>query len=178
MTGSGERVMLEFRSANVTHPILSVSGMSKKGIQAVLGHNFGYLQRGSNRLKLTCTGDLYCLRAQRVADEAPDCAPAMWEGRDEDGDDAPGEPGVGDETETAVATEMTSPTERSDAARRRHELSHLPFQPWCEHGVRGRTRPATSKNTRRSARRDRHSNRLLLHENEATRLPHHNTGWC
>ena len=34
-TEKGEKVMIDFRSANVTHPILSVSGMSKRGIQAV-----------------------------------------------------------------------------------------------------------------------------------------------
>ena len=57
-------------------------------------------------------------------------------------------PGVDDdEPKTAAATEMTSPAEPSDAARRHHELSHLPFQPWCEHCVRGRA-PDPPKNTR------------------------------
>ena len=40
-----------------------------------------------------------------------------------------------DEPETVAATEMASPAEPSNAARRHHELSHLPFQPWCEHCV-------------------------------------------
>ena len=43
-----------------------------------------------------------------------------------------------DERETAIATEMGGPTEPSDATRRHHELTHLPFQPWCERCVRGR----------------------------------------
>ena len=58
-TEHGETVI---RSVNVTHPILSVSGMSKRGIQAVSGHKYGYLERGSKRLDLTCSGDLYFLR--------------------------------------------------------------------------------------------------------------------
>ena len=103
-------------------PIVSVSGMYKKGIQAVLGHNYGYLQRSSKRLDLTCSGDLCFLRAKRVTDDARDCALVMREGGDEDGDDAPGEPGVDDdELEMAAATEMTSPVEPSRAQRCRDE---------------------------------------------------------
>ena len=76
-------------------------------------------------------------------------APVMREGGDEDGDDAPGEPWVDDdELETAAATEMTSPAEPSDAARRHHALSHLPFQPWCEHCVRGRAPDPLQRRTR------------------------------
>ena len=36
-TESGEKVMFDLRSANVTHPILSVSGMSKRGIPGSSG---------------------------------------------------------------------------------------------------------------------------------------------
>ena len=47
MTERGERVVVGFRSANATHPILSVSGMSKKGIQSVTHrvHNAPSAQR-------------------------------------------------------------------------------------------------------------------------------------
>ena len=58
-TENGEKAMIDFRSASVTHPILSVSGMSKRGIQAVLGHKYRYHKKGS--LVLTCRGDMYVL---------------------------------------------------------------------------------------------------------------------
>ena len=45
-TENGEKVMIDFRFASVTHRILSVSGMSKRGIQAVLGHKYEFLQKG------------------------------------------------------------------------------------------------------------------------------------
>ena len=63
-TENGEKVTIDFRSASVTHPILSVSGVSKTGIRAVLGHKYGYLQKSSERLDLTCRGGLYFLRAK------------------------------------------------------------------------------------------------------------------
>ena len=109
-TEKGEKVMIDFRSANVTHPILSVSGMSTRGIQVVLGHKYGYRQRGSQRLDLTCRGDLYFLRAKMENDDVHDCALVM---RDEDGDveEAPEDAGVDDEREDAMATEMRGPDE-------------------------------------------------------------------
>ena len=63
-TENGEKTMIDFRSASVTHPISSVSGTSKRGIQAVLGHKYGYLQKGSKRLDLTCRGDLYLIPSE------------------------------------------------------------------------------------------------------------------
>ena len=82
-------VTIEFRSASVTHPILGVSWMSKRGIQIVLGHRFGYLQKGSKRLDLMRGDDLYFLRPKMVNDEVPDCARVMRERGDFDEDDAP-----------------------------------------------------------------------------------------
>ena len=58
---------------------MSVSRMSKRGIQAVL-HKDKYLQKGSNQLNLTCSGELYFLRAKMVRDDVPDCARVMREG--------------------------------------------------------------------------------------------------
>ena len=90
-TETGERVTIDFRSARVTHPILSVSGMSKRGIQAVLGHEYGNLQKGSKRLDLTCRGDLYFLRAEMENKQVNDCAPVMRDDEDvpmkQDGDE-------------------------------------------------------------------------------------------
>ena len=51
--------------------------MSKRGIQAVLGHKYGYLQEGSKRLELTCRGDLYFLRPKMENEQVHDCAPVM-----------------------------------------------------------------------------------------------------
>ena len=97
MSTNGEAVTIEFRVANVAHPILSVSKMSKKGIQGVLGHNYGYLQRGPKRLDLTCSDELCFLRAKMESGtsaehlqstrEVHECAPVMREGRDGDGDE-------------------------------------------------------------------------------------------
>ena len=161
-TGNGEKVMVDFRFASVTHPILSVSGMSKRGIEAVLGRKYGYLQKSSKRLDLTCRGELYFLRAKMENEQVHDCAPVMRDDEDapmgQDGDEEgdveepPEVAGVDDnEGEGAMATEMRGPDEPTNAMRKHHQLT-----------------PA-SKVGRRSSRRDSHSNRLLLHENEATR---------
>ena len=74
--------MIDCRSANVTHPILSVSATSKRGIQAFLGHKYGYLQKGSKRLDVTCRGDLNFLRAKTENDRIHDCAPLMRDDED------------------------------------------------------------------------------------------------
>ena len=75
-----------------------------------------------------------------------------------------------DEGEDAVATEMRGPDEPTNAMRKHHQLTHIPFQAWREQCVRGRAPDPPHRRFRgRSARRDSHSNRLLLHENEATR---------
>ena len=109
--------------------------MSKRGIQAVLGHNFGYLQKGSTRLDLTCRGDLYFLRAKMVNDHVHDCAPVMRDDEDvpmrqdgdEDGDvqEPPEDAGVDDDG-------------GEDAVGKHHQLTHIPFQARCEQCVRGR----------------------------------------
>ena len=70
-TENCEKVTIDFRSANVTHPILSVSGLSKRGIQAVLGHKYRYLHKSSKRLDLTCRGDLNFLRAKMEKRSCP-----------------------------------------------------------------------------------------------------------
>ena len=187
---NGEKVMIDFRSASVTHPISSVSGRSKSGMQAVLGHKYGYLQKSSKRLDLTCKGDLYFLRAKTENEQVRDCALVMRDDeevpmrqdRDEEGDveEPPEDAGVeNDEGEDSVGTEMRGPDEPTNAMRKHHQSTHIPFQTWCEQCVRGRAPdPSASKVGRESSRRDGHSNRLLLHENEATRWPHHDTGWC
>ena len=160
--------MIDFRSANVTHPILSVFGMSKRGVEAILGHKYGYLQKkGSKRLNLTCRGDLYFLRAKMENDDVHDCAPVMRDG-DEDGDveEAPENAGVDDdEREDAMATEMRGPDEPTNATRKHHQLTHIPFQA----RERAPDHPPHRRLGGRNARRDGHSNRLLLDENEATR---------
>ena len=137
-TENGEKVMVDVRSASVTHPILSASGMSKRGIQAVLGHKNGYLEKGSKRLDLTCRGDLYFLRAKMENEQVHDCAPVMRDEEDvpmrqdgdEDGDveEPPEDAGVDDdEGEDAVATEMRGPDEPTNTMRKHHQLTHIPF---------------------------------------------------
>ena len=46
--------------------------------------------------------------------------------------------GVDDEGEDAVATDMRGPDEPINAVRKHHQLTHIPFQAWCEQCVRGR----------------------------------------
>ena len=131
-TENGEKAMIDFRCASVTHPILSVSGMSKRGIQAVLGHKYGYQHKGSKRLDLTCKGDLYFLRAKMENEQVHDCAPVMRDDEDapmgQDGDEEgdveepPEDAGVDDgEGEDAVATEMRGPDEPTNAKRKHHQ---------------------------------------------------------
>ena len=172
--------MIDFRSASVTHLILSVSAMSNRGIQVVLGHKYGYLQKKSKRLELTCRSDLYFFRAKMENEQAHDCALVIRDDEDvsvgQDGDEEgdveepPEDAGVDDdEGEESVATEMRGPEEPTNSMRNHHQLTHTPFQAWCEQCVRGRApEPSTSK-VGKNARRDSHSNRLLLHESEATR---------
>ena len=42
---TGEKVMIDFMSASVTHTILSVPGVSQRVIQSVLDYKYGYLQK-------------------------------------------------------------------------------------------------------------------------------------
>ena len=133
MTESGEQFMIQFWSANVTHQILSVSGMSKKGIQAVLGHKYGNMQKGSNRLTLTCSGDLDSLRAKMVRDDYRDCAPVMQERRDGDGDDVPEDAGV-DDDEPALPARQGNGVRCTRALRHRclpgiSVHSHISYRP-------------------------------------------------
>ena len=57
----------------------------------VLGHKYGYLQKGSKRLDMTCRGDFYFLRAKMENDHVHDCAPVMRDDEDvsmrQDGDE-------------------------------------------------------------------------------------------
>ena len=104
--------MIDFRSASVTHPIFNVSGMSKRGVKAVLGHKYGYLQKSSKRL-----------------------VPMKQDG-DGDGDveEPPEDAGVDDddEGEDAVATEMRGPDESTNAMRK-HQTHKPTFH--FKHGV-------------------------------------------
>ena len=73
-------------------------------------------------------------------DDVHDRAFVMLEG-DEDGDvdEASEDAGVDDgEREDVMATEMRGPEEPTHATRKHHELTHIPFQAWCEQCVRGR----------------------------------------
>ena len=72
-----------------------------------------------------------------------------------------------DEGEDVVATEMRGPDEPTNAMRKASPINARSIS----RTMRERTcsRQPTSKVGRGSARRDSHSNRLLLHENEATR---------
>ena len=83
-------------------------------------------------------------------DRVHDCAPVMRDDEDvpmrQDGDEEgdveepPEDAGVDDaEGEDAVATEMRGPEEPTNAMRKHHQLTHIPFQAWCEQCVRGRT---------------------------------------
>ena len=65
----------------------------------------------------------------------------MRQDGDEDGDveEPPEDAGVDDdEGEGAVATEMRDPDEPTNAMRKHQQLTHIPFQAWCEQCVRGR----------------------------------------
>ena len=115
----------------------------------MLGHKDGYLQKGSKRLDLTCICGLYFLRAKMENEQVHDCAPVMRDDEDvpmrqdgdEDGDveERPEDAGVDDdEGEDAVATEMRGPDEPTNATRKHQQLTHFPFQAWCEQCVRGR----------------------------------------
>ena len=97
-------------------------------------------------------------------DDVHDCALVMRDG-DGDVEEAPEDAGVDDEKD-AMATEMTGPDERTIAMKKHDQLTHVPFRTMR---VGTSVRPTTSTNGWGSTRRDSHSNKPLLHENEATR---------
>ena len=82
-------------------------------------------------------------------EQVHDCAPVVRDDEDmpmgqdgnEEGDveEPPEDAGVDDdEGEDAVATEMRGPEEPTNAMRKHHQLTRIPFQAWCEQCVRGR----------------------------------------
>ena len=75
-----------------------------------------------------------------------------------------------DEREHAMATEMRGPDEPTNATGKHQQLTHIPFQSMVR-TMRARTsaRPTASKTRWGTERRGSHSNRVLLHESEATR---------
>ena len=63
----------------------------------------------------------------------------MRQDGDEEGDvEELEDAGVDDEGEDAVATQMRGPDGPTNAMRKHHQLTHIPFQAWCEQCVRGR----------------------------------------
>ena len=72
-------------------------------------------------------------------EQVHDCAPVMLDdedapmGQDGDVEEPREDAGVDDdEGEDAVATEMRGPDEPTNAMRKHHQLTDIPFQAWCE----------------------------------------------
>ena len=89
----------------------------------------------------------------------------MRQDGDEDGDveEPPEDAGVDvDEGDDTVATEMRGPDEVTNAVRKHHQLTHIPFQAWCEQCVRGRAPDPPHRRLGGGVREE-------SHENEATR---------
>ena len=157
-TEKGEKVIIDFRSADVTHPILCVSGMSKRSIQAVLDHKYGLPTNALEAARLDVWRRFVLPPSKDGRTMMSMTVRSVMRDGDEDGvvEEAPEEAGVDDdEREDAMASEMRG----SDVTHECHEEA----SPIDAHSIssmvrtkraRTRARPTTSTTRWGSARRD------------------------
>lgn len=158
----GRTRVVTFEVANVVRPILSASRLVEKGFAIVVEAGKDHLQRrdvaGTTlRVPLPERSGLYFLPVRlptgglvapvEVPDGAEDAPPeAQLEQPPEATEDIEmecathGLAAERPEEAPPAPVEMRAPAEPLAEDRRLHALSHLPYQPWCEHCIRGRGR--------------------------------------
>ena len=157
-----------FTVVDVKRPILSVSRLIDRRLETFIQAGKQLLRRFDGAtVELTRPGGLFVLQCQagvpmllapedeEPVGEAPDLPPIDEEmerelmGREE--------------VEPPVAIEVPAPDEPISDERRRHGLTHLPYQSWCNICVRARGREKQTRVTvTKPARHTRHPMRLLL----------------
>ena len=141
----GEELRVNFTIDDVKRPIPSVSRLMDRGIETFIQAGKQILRRFDGAsVELTRRGGLFVLQYQVVV-------PTLLAPVDEEpAGEAPDLPLVDeemerelmgrDEVEPPVAIEVPAPSEPTSDERRRHGLTHLPYQPWCNVCVRARGR--------------------------------------
>ena len=154
--GGAIMMTIAFVICGVARPIISVGNLLDKGVDVnfSLPTNSGSLRGPDGRLvELVRRGALFFLAVTRSLREAllmDSICPVVEEDgvvdvpADDIGVEVPmekaGPEGPWDEARLAV--EPGTPTLPSEAARRAHSLTHLPFAPWCRVCVEGRGQEA------------------------------------
>eukprot|EP00971_Amphidinium_carterae_P346544 6488066-Amphidinium_carterae.1 len=151
---SGLCMQVRFTVLDVVRPILSVSSITMAGWSLQVSASRAELIHGRQRLELRREGGLFLMTAAYMASNmgAAQASPQseMWlhpvEGEIERAFDT-GLEEMGDmadlereDRELPSAAEMPGPPSVTEEQRRHHELTHIPYQRWCTHCVRGKGR--------------------------------------
>ena len=122
-------VEVQFEVADVVRPIISVRRLVSKGCDIRFGTN-SYIQRNGKQIPLTYRNGAHYLRATprhkpQPVDACRVC-PVVADPMEEDA--VPQEPSV-----------IQAPKEPTQAEKEKHNVTHLPFAPWCPTCVAAKT---------------------------------------
>ena len=153
-----QNLQITFQVLNVERPLISVGKLAKDGCEINFDGTGGFIHHKGRSLRFERVGDMFGIRVRVLGnsgsgnsvpgahnpvkptvDESSGFSPSASSSFNPmssfDQEMSPLESGEAEPPQ--IRRPLTSP---SDAERRRHETSHLPFREWCEHCVRGRGR--------------------------------------
>eukprot|EP00971_Amphidinium_carterae_P002271 44846-Amphidinium_carterae.3 len=147
--GAGSKVEIEFEVCNVTRPILSVGKLVDRNVEVTteLHAAGGEIRHRKKRTSLPLRHrwglfflPLFLMNGGAQSMEIPHgmVAPAMDEAVEEEHFDMVDAKAT--EQEEPFAAPASAPGEPSEADRLFHNLTHVPYQPWCSLCLRTRAR--------------------------------------
>ena len=138
-----QNLQITFQVLNVERPLISVGKLATDGCEISFDSAGGFIHRKGGDLRFKPVGDMFGIRVRVLGKSGG--SNFVSGGRnlvmptfDESSGSREMSPLESGEAEPPhIRRPLMSP---SDAEKRRHEASHLPFREWCEHCVRGRGR--------------------------------------
>eukprot|EP00971_Amphidinium_carterae_P348747 6490656-Amphidinium_carterae.1 len=154
LLASGLSMHVRFTVLDVVRPILSLSSITSAGWCLQVSESMSELTQGNRRLELRREGGLFLLTAAYMAANGRTAEATQhhvqWLHPIEGDVERGFETGLEELADMAEleredldmqgAAEMPCPPDVSEEERRHHELTHLPYQRWCAHCVRGKGR--------------------------------------
>ena len=163
-----QNLQITFQVLNVERPLISVGKLAKDGCEINFDGTGGFIHHKGRSLRFERVGDMFGIRVRVLGNSGGsnfvsggrnlvmptfemsrvDClqtGSSSFNHEREVSGRMP-MPSFSQEMSPLESGEAEPPQSRrpltspSDAERRRHETSHLPFREWCEHCVRGRGR--------------------------------------
>ena len=153
-----QNLQITFQVLNVERPLISVGKLAKDGCEINFDGTGGFIHHKGRSLRFERVGDMFGIRVRVLGNSGsgnsvPGAHNPVMPTVDESSGFSPSAsssfnpmPSFDQEMSPLESGEAEPPqirrplTSPSDAERRRHETSHLPFREWCEHCVRGRGR--------------------------------------